>query len=92
MPTGTSDERRQLPWGDIFYRAVLMSLAGGAFGFALNVSVQLAKLEQTMISHITTHPNVGLSRRIDREQGRIDRLEDRVRELEIGGRTNLKQD
>lgn len=89
MPTGTPQQRRDVAWGDVIYRSVLLSLAGGAFAFALNVSVQIATLDEKLISHISFHPNVLLERRMDREAARVDRLEDRVRELEIGDRADL---
>lgn len=86
MPSGTPEERRQVPWGDVIYRAVLMSFAAGAFAFALNISVQLATVDQSLIAHLTTHPDEGLTTRIDRMSLRCDAryrmLEERVRELE----------
>ena len=98
MPNGTPEDRRKIPWGDVSYRSVLLTAVLAAGGIALDNSAtttalaeRAARIDEKLESHLITHPNVGLSRRIDREQGRIDRLEERVRELEIGRRTEMQR-
>ena len=93
MPSGTSEERRQIPWGDVSYRSILMAGVLGAGGIALDNSAtttalveRLTRIETQLEDHRSDHPNIGLSRRIDREQRRIDQLEERLRELELRSR------
>ena len=98
MPNGTPEQRSRIPWGDVSYRSFLLAAVVAAGGFALDnnattteLAASMARIDSKLESHLLTHPNVGLSRRIDREQARIDDLEKRVRDLEIGRRTDMQR-
>ena len=72
-----------LQWALPLFRLLLASvLTAGVTGIWV-LNERVARVEAKIDSHLTGHPDTRLSRR-------IDRLEDRVRELEIGDRMNLE--
>lgn len=78
------NNRRSIGWGDIIYRSVLMALVLGGGGAAWKNAVGMAKVETQIVSHLTGHPDVALTIRMNGLQRQHDELERRVRALEIG--------
>lgn len=65
-------------WLDLAYRTILMAavIAGG--GAAWTNSITAAKIETQISTHLTTHPDIVLSRRIGELEQRVRRLEIRL--------------
>lgn len=75
--------RRPIQWGDVIYRTLLMALVIGGGGAAWKNAIDTAKVQTQIVTHLSGHPDVGLTIRMNDFQRQHDELERRVRLLEI---------
>lgn len=81
----------KIDWVDLIYRGVLLAAVLAGVGYAYDGNSHMSRLEQQIVGHLTTHPDLDLSRRIDRLQHEVDRATDRIRQLEIERRARLEE-
>lgn len=81
----------RIDWMDMIYRGVLLAAVLAGVGYAYDGNSHMSRLEQQIAGHIMTHPDLDLSRRIDRLQHELDRATERIRQLEIERRAKLDQ-
>lgn len=73
--------RKPFPLLDLSYRGFIAIAVTVGGGFAWNANFELGRIGQQVVDHITNHPNIGLSARIDEHEEDIDALEDRFIDL-----------
>lgn len=79
-------------WGEALFKAVVIAFVSGGAMLDWQTNVSNARMDATINSHISGHPDADLTLRIDRLQQRVDRQAGHIRELERELRLKRGQD